>query len=164
VAVRSAAGWVALRQAWSGLAPRERRLVWLAAVVVGMGLLVGVGLQPAWKTLREAPAQVAALEEQRRLMQSQAAEAARWRAVPPLPSGQAVGALQAAAARLAPRARLSVQGDRAVLSFEGLTPSELQAWWGEARAGARARPVEAQWSVQPAGLSGSLVVALQALP
>lgn len=153
-----------LRPWWSGLAPRERFLVGLAAAVTGAGLLFGLGVQPAWRTLHEAPPRMAALQEQLRQMQSQAADATRWRAVAAVPAGQAAAALQAATQRLAPRARLSLQGERAVLSFDGLTPSELQAWLAEARAGARARPVEAQWSIQPAGLSGSLSVAIQGSP
>jgi general secretion pathway protein M len=155
---------VPLRRVWTSLAPRERRLVGLAGAVVGLGLLMGLGLQPAWRTLQEAPARIAALEAQRLVMQGQAADAARWRAVPPLPSGQAGAALQAATQRLSPRARLSLQGDRAVLTFEALAPAELQAWLAEARAGARARPVEAQWSNQPSGLAGRVTLALPEVP
>lgn len=157
-------GLAGLRPWWSGLAARERRMVGLAASVVLGGLLIGLGVQPAWRTLQQAPPRMAVLQEQLRQMQSQATDATRWRAVAAVPAGQSAAALQAATQRLAPRARLSLQGDRAVLSFDGLSPSELQAWLAEARAGARARPVEAQWSIQPAGLSGSLAVALQGAP
>lgn len=158
------AGWrsrlAPVRAAWQGLAARERRLIGLAIWVVGAGLLFGLTIQPAWRTVQQAPRLIAELDEQRRTMQAQAADVAAWRAVPPLPTGQAAAALQAAAQRLAPRARLSLQGDRAVLSFEGLSGSELQAWLSESRAGARARAVEAQWSVQEGRLMGTVVLAL----
>lgn len=153
-----------LRPWWSGLAARERRMVGLAAAVLAGGLLIGLGVRPAWRTLQEAPPRIAALQEQHRQMQSQAADAVRWRAVAALPPGQAGAALQTATQRLGTRARLTLQGERAVLSFDGLTAAQVQAWLAEVRAGARARPVEAQWSAQPAGLSGSLTVAVQGSP
>jgi general secretion pathway protein M len=95
-------------------------------------------------------------------MHTLAAEARALREVAALPEGQAAPALQAATARLGARGRLLLQGERAVLTLEGATPAELQAWLAEARAGARARPVEAQLTRGEAGLSGTVVVALGA--
>jgi general secretion pathway protein M len=44
-----------LQAAWERLAPRERRAMLLAAAVVGLALLWGLGVAPALATLRQAP-------------------------------------------------------------------------------------------------------------
>lgn len=146
-------------QRWQALAARERGAVLLAAVVLGAGLLWGVALRPAWRVALEAPERIAALDAQLQAMHAQATEARALRAVAPLPQAQATAALQAAAARLAPRARLLLQGERAVLTMEGVSPGEFQSWLAEVRAGARARAVEVQLGRSDAGLSGTVVVA-----
>lgn len=151
---------IALRKAWRGLAPRERQGVLLAAWIVGLGLLWALGVAPAWRTLRDAPPRLAELEAQWQQMQRQAGEVQRWRKTTVPPADRAEASLQVATGRLGPGARLSVQGERAVLSFEGQTPAALQAWLAEVRAGARARAVEAQWTRQAGGLAGTLVVAV----
>ena len=62
-----------------------------------------------------------------------------------LRAAQAHDALRSATERLgAEKARLSLQGDRATLTLTGVTGEQLSSWLGEARSGARARPVEAQ--------------------
>ena len=149
---------------WESLAPRERRLVTLAAWALGLAALWTWGLQYPWQAGRQAEAQLQRLDEQWLVMQRQAAEAQGLRAVAPLPAGQAEQALKAATARLGTRGRLARQGARAVLTVEGVSPSELQAWWTEARAGARARPVEMQLSRNDRGLTGTLTVALGETP
>ena len=149
---------------WEALAPRERRLVTLAAWTLGLAALWTWGLQHPWQTGRQAQAQLQRLDEQWLAMQRQAAEVQGLRAVAPLPPGQAEQALQAATARLGTRGRLVRQGARAVLTVEGVSPGELQAWWSEARAGARARPVEMQLSRNDRGLTGTLTVALAETP
>ncbi len=60
----------ALRQAWSRLAERERRLVALALAVVLAGLLWSLGMAPALGILRTAPARLAELDRQLQSMQS----------------------------------------------------------------------------------------------
>jgi general secretion pathway protein M len=146
-------------QRWQVLAARERAAVLLAAVVLGAGVLWGVALQPAWRVALAAPDRIAALDAQLQAMHAQAGEAQALRAVAPLSQAQAAAALQAATARLAPRARLLLQGERAVLTLEGASPGEFQSWLAQARAGARARAVEAQLGRSEAGLSGTVVVA-----
>jgi general secretion pathway protein M len=147
---------------WRALGARERGALGLAVGVLGLALLWLVALQPAWRVVSQAPQRIAALDAQLQAMHTLAAEARAWREVAALPEGQAAPALQAATARLGARGRLLLQGERAVLTLEGATPAELQAWLAEARAGARARPVEAQLTRGEAGLSGTVVVALGA--
>ncbi|MGI9154648.1 MAG: type II secretion system protein GspM [Rubrivivax sp.] len=147
---------------WQTLAPRERWAVTLAAWVLGAAALWWGGLQQPLNQGRAAQQRLAGLQAQHEVMRRQAAEARSLQAATALPAGQAEQALQAATARLAPRGRLQIQGDRAVLTVDGATGTELQAWWTEARAGARARVVEMQLTRQASGLSGTLVVAWSA--
>ena len=146
---------------WATLATRERRLVLVAAAVVGADLLWGLALAPALRTLASAPAQLAAAEAQLQQMQALASEAQAQRAVAPVPMAQAQAALTAATGRLGSAAKLSLQGDRAVVTLQGINGEQLGAWLGEARAGARARVVEASLSQTTPGLyDGSMTLAL----
>lgn len=155
-----AQGLQPLRSAWSAREPRERRLVLLAAWVLGGYLLWALALQPAWRTVRDAPARLDALDAQLQVMQAQAAEAQALRATPPLPRPQASAALQAASQRLGNRARLAEQGERAVLTLDGISGDELRSWLAEVRGGARARAVEVSLTRNERGLAGTVVVAL----
>jgi general secretion pathway protein M len=150
----------ALRERWAALAERERLLVTLAGLLIGAALLWLVGLQPALRTLRSAPAEHAALDQRLQAMQRLAAEARALRAAPPLAAGLAAQALQGATARLGTSGRLTIQGDRAVLMLSGVHGEALVQWLAEARRGARARPVEAKLSFGENGYNGTLVVVL----
>ena len=155
------AGW---RTRWAAFAPRERRLLSLAAAVLGLFLLWTLAVAPAWRTLRIAPAQLDTLDAQLQQMQALAAEAGRLRGAPPVPLDQAQAALSAATARLAsPASKLSLQGERALLSLKGVSALQLSAWLAEARAGARARVVAATLTqTGPGTYDGSLTLALGA--
>lgn len=152
----------ALRSAWAARDARERRLLLLAAAVLGLFLLWSLALQPALRTLRTAPAQIDQLDTQLQAMQALAGDVQRLRAIPPLPREQAAAALRAASERLGTQARLSEQGERAVLTLTGTTPERLRDWLGEARSAARARPLEMNLSRDAQGLSGTVVVTLGA--
>lgn len=147
--------------AWQGLAPRERRLVALAAGVVGLALLWALAVQPAWRTLARAPAEIDRLDAQLQTMRALAAEAQALRDTPPVPPEQAQAALQAATARLGEQAQLAPAGDRIVVRFNGVAPSALREWLAEARAGARARPVAAALQRSGEGFSGSVELVLE---
>lgn len=150
----------AARAWWHSLAVRERRLVLAAVTVLGLFLAWALAVQPAWRTIDRVAAERNALEEQWQTMQRLAVEVQQLRAAPPVSQEQAVAALEAAAARLGSAGRLTLQGDRAVLTLNGVGTSALRDWLAEARSGARARPVEAKLSRTAAGYSGTLVVAL----
>lgn len=143
---------------WRGLAPRERGLALAAALVVGAALLWLVALQPAIRVLRTAPAQLAALDAQLQQMQALATEAAELRAAPTLSAAQAAAALRSASERLGAKARLALQGERAVLTLSGASPTQLRDWLTQARVGAHARVVEAQLTRSAQGWSGTIVV------
>lgn len=153
--------WLAAQQTrWAALPVRERRLALLAAAVVGVFLLWTVALQPALRTLREAPAQIDRLDGQLQAMQKMAGEARELRAAPPISAAQSAAALKAASERLGDQGRLVLQGERAVLTLAGASNTQLRDWLLEARSGARARPIEATLSRGPQGFSGTIVVAL----
>jgi len=151
--------------AWGRMALRERRLVTLGACVLGAFLLWAIALAPAWRTLNTTPALRDAAEAQTQQMQALAREAATLRAVAPVPLAQAQQALTTATARLGSAGKLSLQGDRAMLALKGVDSEQLAAWLGEARAGARARVVEASLNqTSPGRYDGSLTLAMGAGP
>jgi general secretion pathway protein M len=149
-----------LRTRWQALTTRDRRLLGRAVALAAAGLLWLVAIQPAWRTLRDAPARIATLQGQQQEMRALASEARELRAAPALQLEQSTLALKAASDRLGTNGRLSLQGERAVLTLTGASSEQLREWLAEARSGARARPVEAQLSRSAQGYSGSIVLAL----
>ncbi|BAL94140.1 type II secretion system protein GspM [Rubrivivax gelatinosus] len=156
----NAARLAPLKVWWARLAPRERVLVAAATTVVLLYLVFAVAVQPAWRTLNAAPAKLEALDTELQAMGRLAAEARELRAAPPVNAEQAAAALRAASERLGPQGKLSLQGERAVLTLDNAGTAELQAWLAEVRSGARARPVEATLTRGATGYSGTIVVAL----
>ncbi len=149
-----------LRGRWTALALRERRALTGVAVLVLLALVWLIGVQPAWRTLRSAPAELARLDLQWQAMQRQAADARALRDAPTITQAAAVQALQGATQRLGLSGRLSLQGDRAVLTVQDLDPALLRDWLTEVRSGARARPLEANLTRGANGFNGSVVVAI----
>ena len=150
---------------WLTLAARERALLGLALALVLGALLWALAIAPAWRVLRSAPAQLEALDVQWQAMQGLAAEARELRAIPPVPLAQAQAALTAAAQRLGDKARLGLQGERAVLDVNGLAGEALAAWLAEVRASARVRVTTAQLNRQPDGVyRGKLELAIGGRP
>ena len=118
-------------------------------------------MRPALRTLREAPARIDRLDAELQPMRALAAESRELRAAPPVGTAQAAAALQAATARLGAAGQLTLLGDRAMLRLDGVAAPALVAWLDEARATARARPLEAKLARGPAGgYSGTLTVGL----
>lgn len=150
----------ALRARWHSLGARERRALALAALVLGAFVLWTLALQPAWRTLRDAPAELETLERQLQQMRALAGEAQQLRDAPALSPQQASDALRAASERLGSSARLSLQGERAVLTLQGVGAAPLREWLAQARSAARARPIEAQLTRGAQGFSGSIVLTL----
>jgi general secretion pathway protein M len=149
-----------VRAWWEGLARRERRLLTLGACVLGGYLLFAFAIQPAWRTLSRAPAQLADLDLQLQSMQRMASEARELRAMPPVTLEQSTAALKAATQRLGDKAKLNLQGERAVLTLNGAGTGQLSGWLAEVRSGARARPMEANLTRGSAGYSGTIVIAI----
>lgn len=153
-----------LSQRWKAFAPRERIGLCIALMLLGVFVVWLLAIQPAWRTLQRAPAQLDALDAQWQQMQLLASETRELRSAVPVPSAQAAAALRAATDRLAEKARLSVQGERATLTMTGLAAEQLGGWLAEARSAARARPIEASLTRSAQGYSGTLVVTLGGTP
>lgn len=145
---------------WQSLGERERLALTAIAVLLGLLLAWSVLLAPALRTVKTAPAELETVDLQLQRMQVQALEAQTLRKTPPVPPAQAQEALKASVDHLGAVAKLNLTGDRAVVTLNGITPFALQAWLGEVRAAARARPVEAQLARGPKGYSGTLVLTL----
>ena len=145
---------------WQSRAPRERQLIVVMGVALGALLVWLTLLQPALRTLREAPVDLDRLDQQMQQMQLAAGEMQTLRAASPVPAEQAATALRAATAQLGERAKLAIQGDRATLTFTGVPADALRAFLGEARSAARARPMEAQLVKAATGYSGSVTLSL----
>ena len=146
------------------LSPRERRAVFAAAWVVGLGLLWWLALAPALSTLRQAPERHARLDTQLAQMQQLAASAEQLRSLnssPPPGRAATLRALEQYTSQLGGTAQVSVQGDRASVNFRGTAPEALSQWLNQMRVSARLLPVQAQLQQQanPAGWSGNLVLA-----
>jgi len=123
-------------------------LVWLTLV------------QPALRTLRETPLELDRLDQQMQQAQLAAGEVQALRAASPVPPEQAATALRAATQQLGDKAKLTMQGDRATLTFTAIPAETLRVWLVQARSAARARPAEAQLLKGAGGYNGSIIVVL----
>lgn len=150
-----------LGHAMARLNARERRLVQIAALVVGLGLVWWLGIAPALQTLRQAPDRHAQLSRQLADVQRMAATAAavREQGNARVPSrNEALGALERATATLGPQGQLSVLGDRATLTLRHADPAALAQWLAQARLNARVSPVESQLTREGPGWNGNVVL------
>ena len=145
---------------WKALAARERRLLGVAAVLVGLTLLWFIAIAPAWRSVQSAPAKLDRLDSQLQTMQRLAGEARSLRAAPAVNPAQTQAALKAATDSLGGAGRLVIGGDRATMSFNNASGLQVRDWLAEARTAARARSLEANLSRGAQGYSGNVVLAL----
>ncbi len=134
-----------LRAAWARLDARERRLSMLATIVVALALLWLLALAPALRTLRQAEAQRTELAAQTQRLQQLRHEAESLKSLPRLGRDDALRALDATIKqRLGASAQLSVVGDRVNVVLKQAPADALAQWLADARANARANPVDAR--------------------
>ena len=145
---------------WQSRAPRERQLIVVMVVSVAILAVWLILIQPALRILRDAPVELDRLDQQMQQMQLAASEMQGLRAASPVPTEQASTALRAATSQLGSSAKLSIQGDRAILTFTAIQGDALRGWLNEARSAARARPMEAQLVKAATGYTGSITVSL----
>ncbi|WP_372527529.1 type II secretion system protein GspM [Piscinibacter sp.] len=146
------------RERWRAFAPRERLALGAAFVLIGGFIVWSIAVQPAARTLREAPAQLDRLDAQLQQMQRLAAESKTLRGAAPVSTAQAAAALKSATERLGDKGRILLQGDRATLTLNGVQADALRAWLSEARGAAHARAVDVQLARSAQGYSGTVVV------
>ena len=148
-------------QLWRSRSRRERQALSAAAIVLAVVVVWLLAVQPAWRTLRQAPGELDQLDIQLQQMRRLAAESRELRGAPPVSGPQAAAALESASRALGGKAKLSLQGERATLTLTDVNADELRSWLAEARGGARARPVEAQlMRGASGGYNGSVVLQL----
>jgi general secretion pathway protein M len=144
-----------LAQTWGALAERERMGVAFALTALTLLALWLLAIQPAWRTLRAAPAQHAALDRQLESMQQLTAQAKAVGAAPKINPADAARALQAATTALGAGAELRSLGDRATVRLRGINGEALARWLTQVREGARAVPVAMQLTRAAAPAAGA---------
>jgi general secretion pathway protein M len=135
-----------LRARWIALAPRERRLVAVAAGLVALGLVWWVALAPALRTLRSAPAEHARLDAQLQQMNTLAQQAAGLQSQAKPNPADAMRSLETSMReQLGASAQMQSQGagDGVRVSMKGVGAEALAQWLAQARNNARALPREA---------------------
>lgn len=148
------------RRWWQSLAPREQRgLVWALATIALLVVVMGF-VRPAWRTLQDAPKQLAEVESQLQQMQQLAREAQQLKATPAVSLAQSTDALKASTDRLGAVARLNLQGAQASVALNGVTPEAFADWLREVRTVARVRVSEAQLARTGTTYSGTVLVTL----
>lgn len=135
----------AWRSLWAARAPRERRLLVLAAWVIGATLLWQVAVAPALQTWHDAPGKQAALDAQTRQMLQLQAQAKGLQSTPPLSRTTALQRLETSATQwLGADARVNLQGEQVRVTLKAASAEGLSRWLAQARSQAQALPVQAQ--------------------
>ena len=135
----------AVQAFWAARPPRERRLLALAAVVIGSALLWQIAMAPALQTWREAPAKQTTLDVQTGQMLQWQAQAKGLQTTAPLSRTAALQRLESSAAQwLGPDARVSLQGEQVRITLKAAPADGLSRWLEQARNQAQALPTQAQ--------------------
>lgn len=135
----------AIKLWWASIAPREQRWITIAAWLVGLAVVWWIGLAPAIKTLRAAPAQHAAADAQLQAMRAQAAQAKDLRGQRAISYDEALRNLEGSVKKtLGTGANLAINDTRANLSLKNVNADALALWLNQARIDARAVPTEAR--------------------
>lgn len=152
-----------MQQHWSRLAERERWLIGLAAVLVLLALLWGLGIAPAARALQSAPVRLAQLDRQLQSMELLAAQARELQTRPVVRRDEALRAVQSSLQqRLGGQAQISNAGDRVTVTLTGVSSPALAQWLGQARSAARVVVAQARLTRSPSGWNGSIVLQLPA--
>ena len=128
---------------WRGLAMRERRLVGLTALLVGLALVWWIALAPAIATLRYARTQLPKLETGQLQMQALKAEAQALAGQPRLLPPEVRRLLETSISQtLGTTAHMQITTDRATIMLKNVTPEMLASWLVQVRANTRLVPLE----------------------
>ena len=134
-----------LQSAWQQRPPRERRLVWLAAIVIGAAWLWSWALGPALATWRQAPLKQAELDQKTRQMQALQAEARQLQAPVRLQRQPALDLLERLGKEwLGEGAQLELRGEQLKVLLKATPASGLARWLEQAREQAQALPQAAR--------------------
>ena len=144
-----------LQARWRLVGRREQRLLLAALALVLLTLLWSVALAPALATLKAARQQRVVLDAQWQQMQRLQAQAKVLQAQPHINSDDARRLLEASVKPLGAAAQLVVAGERATVTFKGVSADALTQWLAQARLNARAVPSEARLVRGAAGAAGT---------
>ena len=135
----------ALAQRWQTLSTREQTLLRWGAALVMAASVWWLMVAPALRTLREAPAQQAALDAQWQQLKELQAQAQSLQQQPRMGQTEALRALQKASTELlGTSAQVQTVGDRSTVTLKAVPAEALALWLAQARMQARAVPVQAQ--------------------
>ena len=141
---------------WDSLAPRERRSVVAALVLIVAALLWWIALGPALQTLRAAEAQHRSLDAQLQTMRSLQAEAQALQNLPKLGFDEALRAVEASVKTdLRGTGQLNTVGERVTVSLKNTPADTLARWLAQVRINARALPTEARLVRSPANAAAA---------
>jgi len=135
----------ALAQRWQTLSTREQTLLRWGAALVMAASVWWLMVAPALRTLREAPAQQAALDAQWQQLKELQAQAQSLQQQPRMGQTEALRALQKASTDLLGNsAQVQTVGDRITVTLKAVPAEALARWLAQVRTQARAVPVQAQ--------------------
>lgn len=149
-----------VRAAWAGMSPRERRMLQVAGLVLFLALCWLIAVRPALRTLREAPVQRAAQEQQLARMRQWQAEARPLQQQSRISASESQHVLQEVSDRLLGPQSLTLQGTQAQARLQNVKPEALAQWLQQVRTLARAVPQQAQIERTPTGWNGTVVLRL----
>jgi general secretion pathway protein M len=150
-----------VQQLWQRASKREQRLLSLAAAVLAVGLLWWVGMAPALKVIKAAPAQQLVIDAQLQTMKQLQGQAKALRAQSPLTAVDARSALEQSLKTLGASAKMAVQAERVTVTLTDVAPDLLAQWLAAARQNARMAPKEAHLKRNDkGGWDGTLVLQL----
>jgi len=153
----------ALGQRWQTLSPREQSLLRWGATLLALAVVWWLALAPALRTVREAPAQQAALDAQWQQLKDLQGQAQSLKQQPRMTQAEALRALQNTTTELlATSAQLQTVGDRSTVTLKAVPAPALATWLAQVRTQARAVPVQAHLKLSAATWSGSVVLSLPA--
>ncbi len=137
---------------WPDLAPREQRMVVIAATLIIAALLWWVALAPALRTLRTAPAEHARLDTELQQMTTLQTQAKALQAQPRASRDDALRSLETSVRQsLGANAQLQSAGagEGANIQMRAAPADNLAQWFGQARSNARAVPREVHLTRSP---------------
>jgi general secretion pathway protein M len=135
---------LALRQRWQTLSPREQSLLRWGAVLLTAAVVWWLALAPALQTVRDAPAQQAALDAQWQELKDLQAQAQSLQQQPRMSQAEMLRALQNSTTEwLGSGAQLQTVGERSTVTLKAVPAPALASWLAQVRTQARATPVQA---------------------
>ena len=147
---------------WSARAPREQRLLTIAAVLILTATVYALAVAPALRVMRTHADTQARLQNDWQTMVQLQAQAKALQAQPRQNAAAARAALQSAAQSLGAQAEVSFGPEGARLVLRNVDGQTLAQWLATARAQAGSVPVQANINRNGAAWSGTVVMTLPA--